>query len=249
MLTIRTKHLRATLLGLGVFHLLWLGLWLILRSPALPPFWQVYAHLPQLLGGDLPLHLLSSLGRVLVGISISLLLALPLSLALFASRRFGRILEGLTYLSYPIPKLALLPIVMLLCGLGEATKLVMIVLIILFQIVLSLRDALKAIPRDSVAVLRSLGASRRDFIRHLYLPAIFPSIFGAMRVGLGTALSVLFVTETYGTSLGMGYYIVDAWMRVNYLDMYAGIVLLSLLGFGLFVFIDVLEYIACPWGR
>lgn len=158
-------------------------------------------------------------------------------------------LEALIYLSYPIPKLALLPIVMLMAGLGEATKVIMIVLIILFQLVIGLRDSLRSISRDSIALMHSLGASPWQSIKHLYFPAILPDIYGALRIALGTALSVLFVTETYGTSQGMGYYIVDAWMRVNYLDMYAGIVLLGLVGFLFFALIDLLEYLSCPWYR
>ena len=58
---------------------------------------------------------------------------------------------------------------------------------------------------------------------------------------------MLFVTETYGTTEGLGYYISDAWMRIDYLDMYGGIVLLSLLGVGLFILIDSLEALLCPW--
>ncbi len=58
---------------------------------------------------------------------------------------------------------------------------------------------------------------------------------------------MLFVTETYGTTEGLGYYISDAWMRIDYLDMYAGIALLSLMGVGLFILIDLLEAILCPW--
>lgn len=243
------KHIRATILGVLLLHTLWLlgSLWI--GSSALPNFIAVYKHLPTMLSGELLEHLGVSLIRVLWGIACSLLLATPIAWALFSSRRFGQILESFVYLSYPIPKLALLPVVMLLCGLGEVTKVVMIVLIILFQLVISLRDALKQIPRDTIKLMQSLGAGRWAFVRHIYLPAILPSLFGALRIALGTAISVLFVTETYGTSRGMGYYIVNAWMRVDYLEMYAAIVVLGCLGFALFVLLDILEYIFCPWAR
>jgi NitT/TauT family transport system permease protein len=68
-----------------------------------------------------------------------------------------------------------------------------------------------------------------------------------MRVGLGTAISVLFFTETFGTEYGIGYFIMDAWMRVNYLEMYSGIVMLSIIGFAVFSTIDVAEHILCRW--
>ena len=66
---------------------------------------------------------------------------------------------------------------------------------------------------------------------------------------MATAISVLFFTETFGTQYGMGYYIMDAWLRVNYLDMYAGIVVLSLIGLCLFGIIDMVEARACRWQK
>ena len=123
----------------------------------------------------------------------------------------------------------------------------MIVLIILFQLAVSMRDALLAIPEEHFAVTRSLGASTWGLLRHLLLPAALPAALSALRIAIGTAISVLFVTETYGTTEGLGYYISDAWMRIDYLDMYAGIALLSLMGVGLFILIDLLKAILCPW--
>ena len=83
--------------------------------------------------------------------------------------------------------------------------------------------------------------------QHILLPAILPALFSSLRVAIGVAVSVLFVTETYGTERGMGYFIVDAWMRFNYLDMYGGIVVLSITGFLLFIATDLLEVWLCPW--
>ena len=88
--------------------------------------------------------------------------------------RVGRILSTFIYFTYPIPKLALLPVVMLLGGLGEVTKVVMIVLIILFQLAVSMRDALLAIPEEHFAVTRSLGANTWGLLRHLLLPQHSP---------------------------------------------------------------------------
>ncbi|KAA6332004.1 NitT/TauT family transport system permease protein [termite gut metagenome] len=136
---------------------------------------------------------------------------------------------------------------MLLAGLGDVAKISMIVLIILFQIIINVRDSLKNIPRESFLIVTSLGAGQWDMFRHIILPAILPDLLSTLRVAVGTAISVLFVTETYGTDHGMGYFIVDAWMRINYTDMYAGIVILSMTGFSLFLFMDLLEAWLCKW--
>lgn len=244
------KHIGQSLLGAALIHLVWVALAVAVDSPTLPMPWTVYWHLPAVWQeGNIPVHIWTSLGRILAGITLSMLIALALALLIYRVRSLGKVLEAFIYLSYPIPKLALLPVVMLLAGLGEETKVVMIVLIILFQLVVSLRDSLRAIPRDHFAIMQSLGAGQRQMVRYLLLPAITPDLLSALRIALGTAISVLFVTETYGTTYGMGYYIVDAWMRVDYLDMYSGIVLLSLIGFVIFILTDALEYALCLWRR
>ena len=66
---------------------------------------------------------------------------------------------------------------------------------------------------------------------------------------MATAISVLFFTETFGTQYGIGYYIMDAWLRVNYLDMYAGIVVLSMMGLLLFILLDWAERRMCAWNQ
>ena len=242
-----SRHLLQLLLGAIILHALWLAGYLLIRSEVLPAPWAVYAHMAHLNGSDLLTHTLTSLQRIGWGILIATILSAILSLSMILYPRVGRTLSTFIYFTYPIPKLALLPVVMLLGGLGEATKVVMIVLIILFQLAVSMRDALLAIPEEHFAVTRSLGASTWGLLRHLLLPAALPATLSALRIAIGTAISVLFVTETYGTTEGLGYYISDAWMRIDYLDMYAGIALLSLMGVGLFILIDLLESILCPW--
>ena len=242
-----SRHLLQLLLGATILHALWLAGYLLIRSEVLPAPWAVYTHMAHLNGSDLLAHTLMSLQRIGWGILIATILSAILSLSMILYPRVGRILSTFIYFTYPIPKLALLPVVMLLGGLGEVTKVVMIVLIILFQLAVSMRDALLAIPEEHFAVTRSLGASTWGLLRHLLLPAALPAALSAPRIAIGTAISVLFVTETYGTTEWLGYYISDAWMRIDYLDMYAGIALLSLMGVGLFILIDLLEAILCPW--
>ena len=83
----------------------------------------------------------------------------------------------------------------------------------------------------------------------IIIPATLPSIFSALRVTVGIAVSVLFVTETFGTDKGLGFFTVDAWMRLDYIKMYAGIVAISIIGFLLFVAIDIADAVFCRWNR
>lgn len=240
---------RDILIGAVVVNLVWLLAALLLDLPALTNPITVYRHIGDVCREGMSTHLLASSWRIFPGISIALGLALIVALLMFRYKIVGRILGAVVYFSYPIPKLALLPVVMLLAGLGDTAKVTMIVLIIVFQLIVTIRDSLRQIPPDNFRTLTALGASEAQILRHLIIPAITPDILSALRVAVGTAISVLFVTETYGTGKGMGYFIVDAWMRIDYPDMYAGIVLLSLLGFFLFLILDLVEKALTPWRR
>ena len=156
-------------------------------------------------------------------------------------KKCDKILAPIVYLTYPIPKIALLPILMLLAGIGELPKVIMIFLIVIFQVLVAIRDSIKTIPKEMFFPLYSLGASFRQIFLNILWPAVLPNFITSLRVAMGTAISVLFFTETFGTKYGMGYFIMDSWLRVNYLDMYAGIVVLSLIGLFLFGFLDLVE--------
>ena len=241
-----SNHLLQLLLGALLLHLIWLLGYVLLRTEVLPAPWLVYQHLFKMDWSNLLLHTTASLERIAWGILIATILAWGIALTVILAPRLGKVFSTFIYFSYPIPKLALLPIVMLIGGLGEGTKVVMIVLIILFQLAVSMRDALLTVPREHFMLAQSLGASTAGILRHILIPAVLPAFLSALRVAIGTAISVLFVTETYGTTLGLGYYITDAWMRISYLDMYAGVVLLSLIGVLLFILIDLAEVSLCP---
>ena len=193
------------------------------------------------------IHSLYSLWRIGAGLLLAVAVGLPLGVIMGYFPQTDRFLAPVVYLTYPIPKIALLPILMLLFGVGELSKVFMIFLIIVFQVVVAVRDGIRAIPNETYYPLYSLGASFKDIFFEVLWPASLPKFITAIRVALATAISVLFFTETFGTQYGMGYFIMDAWLRVNYLEMYSGIVVLSLLGLILFTTIDLIERNACHW--
>ena len=187
--------------------------------------------------------------RIVLGLFTAVIAGYPIGVLMGCFPRVNRLLAPILYLSYPIPKIALLPVVMLLFGVGETSKLFLVFLIIVFQVVVAVRDAVAAIPSETYFPLRVLGASFTQMVRHIILPASLPKFITAVRVAMATAISVLFFTETFGTQYGIGYYIMDAWLRVNYLDMYAGIVVLSMMGLLFFVLLDFAERRLCAWNR
>lgn len=233
--------------GLIIILVLWYITSLIVHLPIIPNPVLVFINLGQVFADKIAIHVFYSLMRIIEGIAIALLIGVPLGLVMGYFPKADKLLSPLLYFAYPIPKIALLPIIMVLFGLGEASKLIMIVIIIIFQIIITARDAVKDIPAETFYSLKSLGASRGQVFTEIIIPASLAEILTATRLALGTTISILFFTETFGTEFGMGFFIMDSWLRVNYLDMYAGIIVLSLVGFALFVLIDSIERRVCAW--
>ncbi|KAF1295214.1 ABC transporter permease [Enterococcus sp. JM4C] len=232
-----------------VLHLVWFLASILLNQSMLPTPQVVYANFPKLMEKEIEVHFLVSLGRVLAGMSIALILGFALGLLMGSFKTLNKLFDPLLYLTYPIPKMAMLPIVMLLFGLGDASKIIMIVLIVFPQVVLAVRDAVRNIPGHYYDIYRSIRATKIQQFVHITLPASMYAILSTSRISLGTAISILFFTENYGTEYGMGYYIMDAWMRLDYPSMYGAILLLSLMGFVLFLVIDFIGWLAMKWER
>lgn len=234
-------------LGFVIILVLWYTAAGISRLPLIPSPEIVFKNIFLNFTSDIFLHLLFSLRRVVEGILISIILGAPLGIIMGYNIKVDKYLSPVIYFLYPVPKIALLPLVMLLFGLGEVSKVIMIAIIIVFQIIVASRDAVKNISKEYYYTLYSLGAGQFSIIQQVVLPAVQPEIMTSIRVTIGTAVSILFFTETFGTEYGMGYYIMDSWMRVNYVDMYSGIVVLSFMGVVLFICMDIIEKWLCKW--
>ena len=247
------KGIQHTLLSYAAAAVFLLALWwaiaLLLALPIVPTPDKVLVRLAHVFSRDIFAHAAWSLWRIAAGLGLAVCVGYPLGVLMGYFRRADRYLSPVVYLTYPVPKIALLPILMLLAGVGELSKILMIFLIIVFQVIVAVRDAIRTLPEERYAPLYSLGASLAQVFRFVILPASLPKFITAVRVAMATAVSVLFFTETFGTQYGMGYYIMDAWLRVNYLEMYAGILVLSAMGLLLFGLIDVFERAACRWQR
>jgi NitT/TauT family transport system permease protein len=221
---------------------------MFIGKPILPPPWEVLLAFVTELPQDLGRHMLVSAGRVIASILVAVAAAVPAGLALGLSPTADRLAAPFIYLLYPIPKIVFLPIVLLLLGIGNTSKVFIIALILFFQILVVVRDKAANLRPELIASLRSLGAGRRAIFRFVYLPACLPAVLTSLRVSIGTAIAVLFFAESFATSSGLGYYIiVETWGRLAYPEMYAGVVAMSLLGLILYLAVDRLQGRLCPW--
>lgn len=221
---------------------------MLIDRPVLPPPWEVFGAFIAELSQDLGHHTAVSAARVVASILLAVVAAVPAGLALGLSPAADRLAKPLIYLLYPIPKIVFLPVVLLLLGIGNASKVFIIALILFFQILVVVRDEAANLRPELIASVRSLGAGRRAIFRFVYLPACLPAVLTSLRVSIGTAIAVLFFAESFATNSGLGYYIiVETWGRLAYPEMYAGVMAMSLLGLALYFIVDRLQARLCPW--
>ncbi len=232
-----------------VLLLIWEIAALLLDEPILPtPVQVAQVFVQELLYGQLLGHFLISFWRVIASIFLAILAAVPLGLVLGQSKRLNSLSAPFIYILYPIPKIVLVPIILLLFGIGDLAKIMIIFLILFFQILVLVRDQAATIRGELVQSVRSLGAGRRALFRYVYWPASLPAILTAIRQSVGSAIAVLYIAELIATRKGLGYYIyLNGSTLFNYAAMYAGIVAVSLMGMFLYYFVDWLERRACRW--
>jgi NitT/TauT family transport system permease protein len=238
--------MRRTLTGLIIV----VGLWWVLSlfvDRVLPSPPAVIIRFVELLQQGLLKHMGASLARVVAALLISTTVALPLGVVLGRNRIADRVLTPAAYLLYPVPKIALLPLLLLLLGTGNSTRVAVVTLVLFFQILLAVRDAARGIDEHYFIAISALGGGRWDRFRAVIWPSVVPRLLTALRIGSGTALAVLFFAETFFTRFGLGFFIVDSWMKLDYIDMFAGILAISLVGLLLFGVIDRIERHVSRW--
>lgn len=233
----------AILIIMGLWYLLAAGL----KNQMLPTPWEALSEFFGIFPSTLRIHFYVSAYRVAVSLLLSMAIGVPLGLVIGRETILDRYLSPVIYLIYPIPKIVFLPIIFLLFGLGNFPKIFMISLIVTFQILVTARDAAKGIPAQNVYSMTSLGAKKWHIYYHLIWPASLPKVLTSLRISLGTAIAVLFFVESFATTEGLGYFIMDAWSRSEYSEMFAGIIGMSILGLTLYILVDLIEAKWCRW--
>ncbi|NPV78494.1 MAG: ABC transporter permease [Anaerolineae bacterium] len=239
---------RSLLLAVLVLAVGWELLALVVNRPILPSLALVLKEFVLEFPGELGGHFLASAWRVVASMLISIALAAPAGLALGQYSALNRIFSPVIYLLYPIPKVVLVPVVILFLGINDLSKIVIIFLILFFQILVLVRDQAATIRPELLYSVRSLGAGRRALFRYVYWPASLPAVLTALRQSIGTAVAVLYVVELVATQRGLGYYIyLQGSTLFDYPKMYAGVLAMSLMGLGMYFTADILHRKLCPW--
>lgn len=233
--------------AISVVLVFWYILHIILKSFVIPNPINVIKKLFNVGFNVISTHLVASFFRLIIALLITTALGYLIGLLIGVNRKLDDLISPLVYLFFPVPRIAFLPVFMILFGLGNTSKIVLIIAIAIFQIIISVRDGAKEIPSEFILSAKSLKLSKYHMIKHVYIPATFPRLFTALRIALGSSMAALFFAENYATKYGIGYYIMNSWIKVDYEGMYLGIILISILGIIMFKVIDVIQNKVCKW--
>lgn len=229
--------------------ILWQGLHIYLGENMVPSFMQTIEAFIKMNKYQFTMHLLYSMYRIISAVGISMIIGVPLGILIGMNKKIYNILSPVIYLLYPIPKIAFLPIFMVLFGIGDKSKIILMTTIIVFQILIATRDAVLQIDEKILISAKVMKFNIVDLCIDIVLPSICINLFSAIRISIGIAISALFFSENYATKYGIGYFIMNSWSMVDYKEMFVGVLGLSLMSLLLYKIIDFLEYIVCPWNR
>lgn len=179
------------------------------------------------------LHVIVTLKRLAVGLTVAAGLGLPVGLAVASSRRLAEATGPVFQFVRMVSPLAWTPVAIILFGVGDAPVYFLVALAAVWPILLNTIAGVHALDPGWRLVARSLGASRWEFVRTILLPGIRGHVVTGLRVALGIAWVVIVPAEMLGVDSGLGYAILDARDRLSYDELMGIIVLIGALGFTL----------------
>ena len=200
-------------------------------------------------GSTLLVHIGASLYRVLAAFALACLVGIPLGVLMGVSRDARALLSPLIDFYRPLPPLGLYTLLVMWLGIGETSKLSLLFLAALPGIIISTIQAITTIDQVYVRAAQSLGASRRDLLFEIYLPAAGPVILTGMRISLGFTYTVLVAAEIVAASAGIGWMIWDASKFLLSDVVIMGLIVLGLTGVALDLAMRGIGRVLMPWTR
>jgi len=216
---------------------------LIVPAPSriLGIFWGLVA------SGQIPMQIVFSMKRALAGYFLAAAVFIPLGIVMGLYRPVHRLLEVIIEMLRPVPPPVIIPVAMLIFGLGDEMKIFVIFFSCAWPILLNTIDGVRNLDWVLLNTARTFGLSRAETIRQIVVPAASPQIMTGMRVSLPIMLILVVISEMIGSTDGIGYFILDSQRRFKVAQMYAGMLSLALLGYALNQLFDLLHRRLLSW--
>lgn len=255
--TIKSKHLNGKVStwthGLPLVFAFFLAWEILPRSGLvspifLPPFSEVALTLKNLvLSGELLVHIRASLERAFIGFGLATIVAIPLGFLMGWYASFERYTDLLIQSLRNTSLFALLPVFILLVGIGEASKIAIIFYASVWYMLINTISGVKSVDPLYIKAARSMGISDIDLFKKIILPASTPSIIAGARLGAKAAVMVVIAAEMLAAKSGLGYFIQEAQLMFRIPEMYAGILTLAIIGLSVNYLLVWIEKRATYW--
>jgi ABC-type nitrate/sulfonate/bicarbonate transport system permease component len=239
----------SVLVGLAV---VWQIVTAFTDSPFFPTFaeavtrlWNNWLTNPTVIGG----HLVPSLVRLLTGWLAAVAIGITVGTLMGLSSRLHDYLDPIAQFLRAIPPPALLPLFIVLLGIGDAMKVAMITFGVIWPIILNTIDGVRSVDSLHLDTARVFGMGRADVLFRVILPSAGPKIFAGLRVSLSIAVILMVISEMVATINGIGFTLVQAQRNFRTLDVWAGILMLGLVGYGLNAILTLVERRVLRWQR
>ena len=200
-------------------------------------------------GSTLIEHVGTSLYRILLAFLLACLVGIPVGISMGMSKTAHAIFNPFIEFYRPLPPLGLYTLLVMWLGIGESSKLALLFLAGLPGIIIATVQAVKDINPTFVLATKSLGASRMELIREVYLPGAGPTILTGMRISLGFVYTVLVAAEIVAATAGIGWMIWDAAKFLLSDIVIMGLIILGLTGIALDAVMRFIGYALMPWTR
>jgi NitT/TauT family transport system permease protein len=197
--------------------------------------------------GELASNLLITLQRILVGFVLGAIPGIALGLLMGVNRFARAALEPVVAVLYPIPKIALIPLVLLVFGLGEAGKYALVAIGVFFVMSINTQAGVRQLNPTLLETARAFRLRGPTLYARVLLPAALPNVFAGIKLSIGIAIVLAVAAELRAANSGLGFVIWNAWETLQVERMYVALVVVSLLGYALSLAGDALERWAVPW--
>lgn len=197
--------------------------------------------------GELPRHIGATLARTGVGFVGGAVAGIALGLLMGVRTAALRAVEPLASAITAMPKVVLLPLMLLLLGLGETARIALAGLAVLALVAIHTSDAVRHVRPGWAEMAANYGADRQALVRHVYFPACLPQVFTGLRLALANALVIVISCELVSPTTGLGSMIWLAWQTFSLDRLYVAILVTAALGVLLHESLRLLEQRLVPW--
>jgi ABC-type nitrate/sulfonate/bicarbonate transport system permease component len=204
-------------------------------------YWQM------VVSGELAYHASVTLYRVLVGFILGIVPAVAAGLLMAMYRPVRIFFDPLIASLFPIPKIALMPLLLLAFGFGDASKIALVVIAVFFPVVINTYVGAANIENIYWDVAKNYGASQSVIFRRIVFFGALPTIFAGLRIALAVSFIVLVAAEFVATKAGIGYLIWNSWELLQVDVMFVGIVTIGILGLIATAILQEIERKVVPW--